>query len=82
MNAVAAWLKDEVALTAKAKALGIPRQITHDEAVLAYRRAAEEIEMLHGTLDDLRAAVEKVPEMQNRDKFLDLGIRVNKALGR
>jgi broad specificity phosphatase PhoE len=45
-------------------------------------RAHERAEKLHAALEALRRAVEKVPEMQNRDKYLSLGMQVNAALGR
>lgn len=46
MNAVAKYLRDEIALVEKSKTLGIFHRIDHDKALLVYRRAAEEIERL------------------------------------
>lgn len=48
MNEVAKYLRDELALVAKAKSLGLSHTIDHDKAVLICRRAAEEIERLDG----------------------------------
>lgn len=46
INEVARWLRAEIELTGKSRELGVPRIIDHDLAMLAFRRAAEEIERL------------------------------------
>lgn len=81
-NEVAAWLRGEVDQVLASTKVGVNRRISHDDAMLAYRRAADELDALHSVLDDLRAKVESEPAMQNKEKYGDIGMRVNKALGR
>jgi hypothetical protein len=82
MNHVSEFLRAEIGLVVRSKALGLDRKIEHAQAMLAYERAAQEIEALHDTLNAVREAMENEPAMQNRDKYLGLGMQVNKALGR
>ena len=81
-NIVADYLRAEIALVRQSKSVGVCHQISHDTAMLAYRRAADELDMLHDRLDELRAAIALEPVFQNKERFGELGQRVNAALGR
>lgn len=64
MNDVAQWLKGEMDLVEKSKALGIPRKINHDTALLAFRRCLEEIQRLEIDKEQLRMALGGGSEMK------------------
>lgn len=60
MSELSQFLRDDVALIAKSKALGIHREIDSDRAKLAFIRAADEIENLEALVED---AVETLEAM-------------------
>ena len=55
MNEMAKWLRGEIEQFKKAEDLGVSRTVTRHDAVIAYRRAAEEIEELQRQVAELQS---------------------------
>lgn len=54
MSELSKWLRCEIDQIRKAEQLGLPRSITRADAMIAYQRAAEDIELLEKQISELQ----------------------------